>query len=464
MNKLILFTSLFLLLFSCGEEAITVQNQNEKFVAGTLETQSIQDCAGSHEEKPPVDILYVVDNSGSTLASSFNSIKSQIKNTILNVSTDFDYHIYIAPLNPGANDDITTYPLIVSDTNSLSNIANLNQVTIDNVDMFAQASGNNQELGFERAKNLILYNRSNGIFRSSANTIIVMISNGDDTQAVITNNSNRTFDETVYSNIKAGFTNMLSSPMNAISLRFISLVAHQTCNGWTKGTTYKRMSKDIYNHQGFSDSPTYDSFDLCGGNYSAIFNAVNASIKAIEVNHKYNYQKISSASEASINSNDITVTKILADKSRVNIPVSATNGFEYIGYKTNQNTMYEPEVGVPKSGLFIKLNGSARITHPECIIAKTVTPTEYFGYISLPREPDLESVKIEIEGTAYPRSTSQGWSYVGYRDTLNIKVPGPTNASVIPANNKSGYFLQLHGNAIFTNGQKVEVFYKPKTN
>ena len=38
--------------------------------------------------------------------------------------------------------------------------------------------------------------------------------------------------------------------------------------------------------------------------------------------------------------------------------------------------------GEPQTGLMIKLNGSARLEYPECVIAKTRTPTEYFGSCS----------------------------------------------------------------------------------
>ena len=48
-----------------------------------------------------------------------------------------------------------------------------------------------------------------------------------------------------------------------------------------------------------------------------------------------------------------------------------------------------------------------------------------------------------------------------FLETQNTKVPGPTGAAVIPALNRSGYFLQLNGEAVYTNGETVEVFYKP---
>ena len=83
--------------------------------------------------------------------------------------------------------------------------------------------------------------------------------------------------------------------------------------------------------------------------------------------------------------------------------------------------------------------------------------------MALPRGPDLTTIVVEVDGKKVDQSGQNGWTYIGYRDTQNIKVPGPTNASVTPALNKTGYMLQLHGTAIFTNGQTVKVFYKPKS-
>lgn len=472
-NRFLLIITI-LLVASCGEEIITQNTVSEKFTPPQTQSFAMNTCAQMTFVKPPVDILYVIDNSGSTLSSSFQSIKGQIQNTIFTISNDFDYHIYFAPLHPNANDDIATYPLLANNPSSLPNISQVNLTQPENLEMFGQASGNNEEYGFTRALNLINFNRSNGIFRDGSNLIVVMISNGDDTEAVTSIGGNKVFDSFKYSQIKEQFksltklyaeSNPVNNPMNAEALRFISLVAGSNCNGWTHGATYQMMSRDIYEYQSFTDNNiNKDTMDLCSQNYSQLFTPINNSINAIVVGHKYDHWKISSASESQIQADDIEVTKIKPDGSKTTITEGPTNGFEYLGYQTNINTRYEPTPGEPVTGLVIKLNGNARVEYPDCIVAKTQTPTEYFGYVAVPREPDLESVKIEINGSIVPQNATNGWSYLGWRDTINIKVPGPTNASVTPALNKSGYIIQLHGNAIFTNGDSISVFYKPQGN
>lgn len=463
-----LYVLIIMIFVSCGEEVLTKGNQTSTYVAGDITTYELNTCSQMHFEKPPVDILYLIDNSGSTLAASFQAIKGEIQRTVSTISNEFDYHVYFAPLNAGTGDSISGYPLLLSDPDTVNGISNLNVLSpseFNSFSMFGQASGNNAELGFERAQNIINQNRilGNNIFRDNSNTIVVMISNGDDTQSNINIGGNIVFDPNVFSAIKNSFKAYLGAPMNAESFRFISLVAHSACNGWTIGNNYKKMSNELYTELGYSDNPgSKDSHDLCSGNYTNLFEAVNNSIHQVIVGHKYDHWKISSADSSSIQEDDITITKIKGDGSQVIIPSDATNGFQYLGYKVNQPTRYEPTVGEEVTGLVVKLNGDARVEYPDCLIAKTRTPTEYFGYIALPKDPDLTTVEVKIDGVKIEQDGTNGWSYLGWREILNIKVPGPTGASVTPAVNKSGYFLELHGSAIFTNGQIIEVFYKPK--
>jgi hypothetical protein len=460
-----------MLFVSCGEEALVQNTQGTTLTATDTTTYEVSNKSEAHYNKPPVDILYIIDNSGSTLSSSFQSIKSQIQQTIFTISAEFNYHVLFAPLNPAGSDSITGYPVMLSHPDSVPSIASLNVVSSDSLNMFAQASGNNVEHGFQRAQNLINYNRNNGIFRNNANTIVVMISNGDDNEAIINLGGNIVFDPNKFGTIKTNFqkytklynnTHTVSNPLDAESFRFMSLVAHSSCNFWQVGTTYKRMSNELYDYQGFSDSSSKDSHDLCTQNYSGLFSSVNNSIRQILVGHKYDHWKISSQSASSIQENDITLRKIMGNGSSVNIPQGSTNGFEYIGYQVNKNTRYYDTPGEPATGLMVKLNGSARVDYPDYIVATTRTPTEYFGYIALPRDPDLSTVKVIINGVNYGQSNVDGWTYLGWRDVLNTKVPGPTGASVNPAVNKSGYFLQLNGNAIYSSGNTIQVLYKPK--
>lgn len=471
MLKTVSLAFIALLMSACGEEVLTQNTLSETYTAKDLESFHMNTCAAMRFVKPPVDILFVVDNSGSTLQDSFEQIKSQIASTVSTISNEFDYHVYIAPLHAGLDDNISNYPLVVSDVSSLTPpYTNYNLLELDHINeqtFFAEAGGNNTEKGFQRVYDVLNSNRTNGIFRDNANTIAVLISNGYDTDVNKKSSGRPVFDETAYNQKKQQFID-LAGGMSASSFRFISLVPHSNCNGWTTYGKYKKMSSDIYLQFAHGDDPSgHNSRDLCSGNYASLFSVVNESIRHELVGHKYDHWKISSSSESEIQANDIVVTKLLPDGSKVSIPESATNGFEYLGYKTNINTRYAPDAGEPVTGLVIKLNGDARVEYdearqaPECIIAKTRTPTEYFGYVVLPREPQLGTIKIEINGVEVSNGTTNGWSYEGYKLDGNIKVE-KNGASATPATRKTGYFIKLNGNAVFTNGDSVNVYYKPK--
>ena len=471
MKKIILLTLLSILV-SCGQEILAPGTISEGFDATDLQSFQLNTCSQMRFEKPPVDILFLVDNSGSSLLQSFNNIKQQIRNTINTVSTEFDYHIYIAPLLPLPGDTTTGYQLLLSDPSTIPSLASVNTVTPENISLFSQATGNNDEPGISRATSLISANRTNGIFRSRANTIIVTISNGDDTGSYASaGNGNFAVSENKFSQLKTSLLeltkkysdqNTVSNPLEAESFRYLSLVAHTNCNGWRPGSIYKRMSNEVYSYMGSNDdSISKNSYDLCSANYSNLFTAVNNSIRAVVIGHQYDHWKISNASASSIQEDDITLTKVSASGSITNLARSSTNGFEYLGFQNNINTRFSPTPGEPATGLVVKLNGTARVSYPDCIIAKTRTPTEYFGFLALPREPQSGTIKVVIRGQEVSQSITNGWSYIGWTESRNIKVPGPTNASITPALFRSGYFIQLNGSAIFTNGDSIEIFYKP---
>lgn len=463
---------------SCGEEILTQSTLDEGFTASNIQAFELNTCSQMTFEKPPVDLLFIVDNSGSSLIQSFSDIKTQISNTINTISGEFDFHIYIAPLIPLNGDSLTQYQAVVSDTSTLvhpttgsSTLSSVNVTSPENISFFAQATGNNDEHGFSRAEALISANRNNGIFRKRANTVIVNISNGDDNEAIQTIAGNQFFDPVAFRNIRNSLlkfskrysdSNSVSNPLEAESLRYISLVAHSSCNGWKRGSNYQQMSREIYEYMGYSDDPvSRDSEDLCSGNYSNLFASINSSIQAVVVGHKYDHWKISNAQASQIQEDDVTVSRVSSNGTITSIPAGSANGFEYLGFRANQNTRYEPTPGEPASGLMIRLNGTARISYPDCIIAKTRTPTEYFGFLALPREPQTGSIRVLVRGQELSQSSTNGWDYIGWREVKNVKVEGPTGASILPALNKTGYFIQLYGDAIFTNGDTIQVYYKP---
>lgn len=495
----ILKTFLLLITFltlSCGEEMASKGTHKVDYQAPGVIAMSSESCGSFHYVKPPVDILVVIDNSGSTNNSRFAQVRTQIANIINSISNDFDYHIYVAPLFPIGNESKTSYPLIISGTPNTVPGYSSNLINIENLPYF-QARGNNYENGIDRIIELIDANKdsigSTGkVFRRGTNLLTVMISSGDDnsiceyiagTQGSIACDNNKfnlkkqkllsyLDDNAVVASAVSESINLKTmrsiasvGGLNAESLRFITLVPHSNCNSFRVGTSYKLMSQEIYQAQGLTDDPSFrDSRDICGGNYEALFSAVNSSIRKVLIEHKYDHWVIN-PNNVAIQQNDIILKKIKANGQQELLSPNQTNGYQYLGYKVNQPTRYAPDSGEPQTGLMVKLFGNARVTYPECIVSKTRTPTEYFGYVTLKRKPDLSTVIVEKNGQVIPRSTTNGWeSYYNndYMDTINIKIQGPGSYSeATPAINQSGYVIKLYGDAIYSNSDSIRVTFKP---
>ena len=139
----------------------------------------------------------------------------------------------------------------------------------------------------------------------------------------------------------------------------------------------------------------------------------------------------------------------------------AGNGWVYAGFLNNQNTRILPTAGEPKSGYFIQLNGSAQIAYPDCLVVKTQTPTEFYGHAVIPSQPEAPSIVVRIRGNNIPQSTTNGWSYEGYRENQNIKVNADGSPNTVSPLNRTGYFIKLNGTAIYASGDTIEVFYTP---
>jgi hypothetical protein len=319
-----------------------------------------------------------------------------------------------------------------------------------------------------------------------------MISNGDDNEVETSIGGQIVFDSAKYNSILSSFKqytkryadslgggSTVSSGGGSLSerssssgllksqqFRFMSVVTFtQACLAGAKANQhYKKMSNDLYSYSLATDQSsraTPDSYDICQSQYSQLFASVNNSIQQLIIAHKYDHWLVTNNMSANIATNNIQVSKVLANGTKVSIPNSNVNGFQYVGAKTNQNTRYEPSAGEPKTGLMVQLFGSARVNYPECLLVKTNTPIEYFGWIVIPREPKQSSIIVKVRGNTIPAGGANGWSYEGYKLLQNIKIVGPNSESDLPAIKKTGYFIKLNGTSIYQSGDSVEVFYLP---
>lgn len=450
MKTLILAIAL-LFVGACTKEEFVGSPRSESFVASPVEVFQNLTCANSTLVKPPVDILYVVDNS---LSAAYIGpvVRQQIFQTIQSISQEFDYRVVVAPLFsvPGS------LPVI---TNNASGIQHLNIINLESLSMFSSASGANGEAGFQRARQVISDNRSNGLFRNEAHTVIVLVSNGDDTSVI---DCNFNFCGPNQSKIDQEFNAFMSlkSSLNAQQLRFFSLVAHNSCqSGWVVGTQYKNMSQRIAQAQGASTS---DSYDLCASNYS-LYAGINQSIRQQVVPHVYNRWLVTA------NNMPIVLESVHRMNSNGQATLLSPSQYSFSDVYTTQDTRIQPTVGEPHTGKFITLQPSAYVTYPDCLVVKTTTPTEYYGYAVVPTAPRPETLVVRVRGVNVQQSTSDGYEYVGYRENQNIKVNSngsPNNTNPI---NRTGYFIKLNGiynpppqnSAVYASGEMIEVFYTP---
>ena len=500
------------ILGSCGSNNEFKANRSfDNYQTGGRITSTTSGCSSYTIIKPPVDFLFLWDNSGSGYYINPQT-KAALANTLNLISNNFDYHVVMAPL-------LGEYGNAKSQTQVNNNaflfVANPGDIT-SNMDRFPQqevlnkiipqqealnkqfpSAGSTLEAGLERAHSLLKKNTSNGVFRKNAYHILVMISNGDDTSHYLGSRYSNPGWVRRYKNIiLPKFKRLRDITLKSDMMRMISLVPHSQCKiGWKKNSIYKWMSGELYSEsdstdQGSRSPDSYDSYDLCHANYLHIFDGLNAAIHPVQLKHVYNYWLITKKTNFRFASDPDGIEVYKYDKNGKSTRLTKNNwcntvlpsGYCYDGKKTNINTrQYILKVdenghevpkanseGEPVTGHVIKLFGSDRVTYPECIRIKTKTPIDYYKFIPLKAIPYKGSIIVKINGKEireYQENTEHGWKLVmdltgnpKYFQGKNIKQSGS-----LPALLKDGYMLEVFGNAIYSNNDEVKVTYYPTT-
>ena len=469
--RLMIFIPMILLLFACQKDEFAIKKSGQTGSSSPIMHNSQSRCANYTLVKPPVDFLFLWDNSSSQLFIN-PTTKAALNNVINLISSQFDYHLVLAPLVEVSGTTSPTY-LVTDSPNGLSGNASSMIVPKDQaanlLDTFPGAVGSYEE-GIDRAYHLIDSNRSNGIFRSGGYTIVVVMSNGDDSS--FPGASNFTPPPQNFLPYKLQLYDNLKTTLNGQMFRFMSMVAHSACGaGYKQNDLYKNFSQMIYaNHTVNPPTDQFgratpDSWDICGMDFTHLFDGINNAIQAQVVNHIYDHWPITT------NLGEIDFDQIIVSKNTGQVlqKDDAVNGFTVEGYLTNQNTRVLPTPGEPFSGQMIKLYGAGKVTYPECLNITTQTPADFYGYIPLSTKPLVTTINLEVNGVTIPKydppQTTFGWEYIGHSNSQNILVISPTNPSPdYPALNKTGYFLKLHGSAIYSNNSNYQVNYDPASN
>ncbi|MBP9679970.1 MAG: hypothetical protein KBD76_01080 [Bacteriovorax sp.] len=505
-NSLFLMASL--LLFSCAKEEFAANkgNQSNAISAATTYTNSL--CSQYTLIKPKVDILMLWDNSTS---SNFirPETKDSLRKLINNVSDKFDYHVLSVPLISTDANLLNEASLIVSDKSSLSSELQVKAKGKDEelVLAFSKASGG-AERGVDRAAEIIQkHSGLNSIFRPQAYTIVVLMSNGDDRSCELSTGYNQCAggDEKAFlqkmkekllclrgnSDIAPSTCahHGIPSSLDASMLRFISITPQTLCSeGLNKiSSRYSKTSTAIYQSTYTNGWPsanddlrsTPDAYNLCNG-YSNIFDGVNTAIKQTLIKHVYDFWPVAGLDD-SLDPDTLRVSRIGIDNIAVdlinntNTEGTPTSGFKYIGNQNNHRTRLYPTSGEPFTGKMIQLfsppestNGAHdQVIYPECLKITYSEIKKNYGYIYLTNgEPHAETIEVRLNGNVIPKSTTNGWDYMGTQfinalDSSKLKIVNfPYDHPV-----DSGYIIRLNGSAQFTNssGNKIEVYYTSKS-
>lgn len=503
-KPLFLIASFLLLSCTKAEFAANKINQSKSINAVTSYTHQL--CSQSTLVSPKVDVLLLWDNSSSAFFINPQT-KDSFKRLISSVSENFDYHILSAPLiATDTSNTLHQASLVVKDPTSVSGGASAIVRSKDQASAalgFSPATGS-MEPGIDRATSLIEANRANGIFRDGAYTIIVVMSNGDDTSCEAAGNypygcSEPTWKPQVQSkinkllclrgNANASINCAGTTTLNSSMMRFINISALTTCTrGDTINKRYREVAKTLYEAPYTNAWPTPtdnlspfissgisypDNYNICSSSFdfNRIFDGVNTAIKQTLLAHKYDFWPAAGSNE-SLDPDTLRVTRVDINGTNTDLvnntaEVSPSNGFKYIGVQSAHSTRFYPTTGEYFTGKMVQLFGADQLTYPNCLKVTYSEIKSNYGYIYLTRgEPYTSSIVVKKNGVVVPQDASNGWDYMGLQDMAaldmaNYKVVDfPYEHPVV-----RGYIIRLNGSAKFTNSGdvQVEVNYNPKS-
>jgi len=496
MKKSLYLLASLLVLTSCAKEEFAINKGLQSGSVNPIVQTSTKLCSQHTLISPQVDILMLWDNS-----SSFNFVttasKSSMTKLIESVSENFDYHILSLPLVPASTaNPLYEGILVAKDSASVSGSATSILKTKEQAVAtlaFTPGPGSN-ERGVDRATSIIEANRSNGIFRNGAYTIIVLMSNEDDKGCEMDTGyaSCTSYDRANYlapkktkllclrgnTAVNCGGSGV-SSPLNSAMMRFITIAPLTACtSGFNKmNASYREVSKTLYEASYTNGWPTSndhlspdvtgapDSYNLCSIDFTHIFDGVNTAIKQTLIKHKYEYWPVANLN-ADVDPDTLRVvrsdSKILKNTTDESNP---TEGYKYIGDQTNHATRIEPTPGEPFTGKMIQLIGNDKLVYPDCLTVTYDAKKLKYGYIYLKYgQPLVSSIEVRINGSLVPQSTTNGWSFIENL-TLVASLDQSLKIYDLPPGAPSGYFLKLNGSYQFQTSNSavnVSVYYNSK--
>ncbi len=460
-----LFLLFFTFLTGCGNEEFGTGGQSSNSTASPLTSYSHQSCSNFTLIKPKVDVVYVVDNSASTyfLASD---IKNALKNTVDTLSSAFDYRVIGTPLIATSGGD-NDYQVMTNSTDLAGLPSAPRRIqSSSEFTFFANPAGGGYERGLNRVYSFVNTHRGS-LLRTNAYTLIVLISNGRDADIEAQGsfgNGETTYNSSAFNSALSNLRSVKNSLM-AQQFRLVSVTAYTSCKpGWfSSQKSYVQMAKTLYQESGASDQDSDsspDAYDLCGSGFSSIFSSVNNSIQQVLINHGYRFWPITFAeNNESVDINEIQVTRISSNGSRTNLVKNTDWTYLDYGSARSENTRETPTPGEPVYGRhFVRFN--SLLTYPDCVLVTSVSRTEYYEWVVLPKKP-LLPVTVKINGATVPQ-TALDTSGVMTSVSRNVKAAYPSAGDQLPPVIKSGYMIRItNPTYYYKSGDNVEALYTP---
>jgi len=475
------YLGLILLLFACTNVPVGPVTTGPSQDIPEVKVEVQEQC--SNFTPTPVDILMLVDNSGSVPFLKAD-LTSAVRKIAKAAGEFFNYRIYIAPLIAPSGETTEMrrqYQLIQnSPTGSQlsAQVITPDQISISNLRNVSR------ELGFRRAVEMIKANSFverpflDNVFRKDAYQMTILISNGDDDDFdfidMFGNKKDRNSFATRLSELQT-----LKSTFSLKQMRFITVVNHSQCGTTVRepGVRYKAMSAHIYSGQQINDSNvsvTPDSYNLCGSNLDSIFEKLAETVSNFKKGHTYQFWPLGLDRDfdpdklvvrKKVSGETLTKDNLFSGYTIVpNFLTAAQNptSLDIIDRRVHPSTeAVAPEI---YTGYFLELHGAGRVTYPDCLIVRKEDFDKFYGFVVWGEgfsEPDLSTLKLFINGNEVDSSL---WSYMGHQSAVNVLVQSTTNLSAAtPGIFKSGFTIRLKEGAVHSDGDKVEVRYKAKT-
>ncbi len=340
--------------------AITALSACGKKTFRKLEESSVGIAGQYNYIKPKLDLVIFQDNSDS-LTNAMAQLKPQLSGFLAQLDTNWEYRVVVLPLL--SQQHISSKVVLATDCNGVPSGGCVGPSSVNYFNSLSGDSGwinsrnsstGNVDLGFQNMNYNLNSLISSGFIRQDAALAMVIISNNDDHSGVayITRPDGATTSidynsPTTQASFDAYKNYFLQVKNNVPQLdRLYSVVSAQSysdCYGggrtWA-GIRYMNMAAALGGA----------SYDLCNGGLSNVLYDIRSRLVTIVQTIEFNYLVFPEEPDPS---------SITVKKNGSTLPNSNSNGWEYVGYRSNQPTSYYPTSGNVRSGYMVKLNGSA---------------------------------------------------------------------------------------------------------